>query len=1612
MADKRKVQLDAELTSDGVRKGVAEVKGAVADLANDVKQKSGEAAKGVEGIGAGGDKAAKQIERDTKNIIASIERATARIKSAETGAAGFYETLAGQRGVNTDALRPYLEQLRQAEQAQKVATRGLDTMGASAKQTAAALRQVPAQFTDIITSLQGGQAPLTVLLQQGGQLKDTFGGIIPAAKALGGFILGLVNPFTVAAAAAGVLGVAYLKGASEATEFSRTLILTGNAAGTTVGALNSMAQAVNALGSGTVGKAAEVLNQLAATGNIGAANLTRFAAAAINLEKVGGPAASETAKAFADLAKSPLQAALKLNEATNFLTVSVLEQIAALEQQGRTVEAAKVAQESYAAAIEQRSPAILGQLGLIERGWIAIKDATKGAADAALSIGRAQTSAERIGELQRELSASQNRQPLVAGTAALSRPNRPAAEIQAELNALSRRLVIEQDIATAQAEQARQVKATAVANDELIKLGVRKNTLLQEEERIRNVLTAAGKSEKDIQTALVALREKFNKASGGDGKALRERQQEIRLLNELAGATADYTEDVQRLVRLRQSGTLTEAAYLEQLNALIAKQPFAKAQAKDLEEAQKNQSKATLDAAKAYEKYIEALDKSAGQQQRETQALADQFIALTAGKEVLDALVITRREDALAIAEQALFTSQLNNASAAELQSRAAIVQSLKDEIALRKGITQATANNEATAAAKKAADDSASEFKRASEQIQQSITDALIRGFESGKGAAENFRDVVQNLFKTLVLRPGIEAVVKGAGVGGPGQTLGGVNVAAAATYLVALDAASNKQFGTAIGTAVGQAVGGPVGAAIGNTIGSLVDRLGRGSAGSPGSGSVVSDVGGSLGTRRDDDSTFARNLNSDIDAALRAIVQASTSAIESLTGVATDATAKFGADGKTASSGQFILSQAGVVTGFVGAQAPTSTTGGGDFTRFASDPGQGLEQFAAEVARVTREALEAANLPQFARDQIAALGADANLEELAQVAETIKKTTEAITTIQDAFESLGGVFGVIAGLSDDTFLALSEAAGGFDSLQASLTSYYSEFFTDAERQANELRRLTAAFGELGLAVPTTREGFRALVTQAQDDTTEAGARQLGALLALSGAFAELVPATEQLSNAAEQTSEAIARAAETAREAGRRAIEGLTTDRTQLEIDALRARGDTAGASALQRSSSLSGLTAGVNDTDRAAIVALFDYNEALRQQIAALDAAAEAAQRVTDERVSLEVRLLQAQGDTATLRQREIDALDPSNRAILSRIFALEDEAAATQRASAAAAESAAQQNRIASERGALELQLLQLQGDITGIRQRERSALDESNRALFDQITALQDQQAAAEESAAASAQAATAMESLNGKLQNLASTRFDLENQLLSAQGRGGEVNARNRERDLAELTAGLSQTDAERVIAAYDLNEALRQQIEAQNALTQAQQAGFRAADALRESFQEAANSIFDEAARLRGLNFSGGSNFVQAQAQFAVTSAQARAGDLNAAKQLPGLSQALVTLAESQAGSTFELERLRAQIASSLDLTGRTLGARVGLSVPTIAQVEIQPPRALNSAGTDAAGTAALVDEIKALREENRAQAASLAQLQNEQNKIFKRWEIDGLPSARTEAA
>ena len=272
---------------------------------------------------------------------------------------------------------------------------GLNKTGQSAKQMANNLRMLPAQITDITVGLASGQAPFTVLLQQGGQLKDMFGGIGPAAKAVGGYVAGLVNPFTVAAAAVGALGVAYYQGTEETEAMTNAIIANGNAAGTSASQLANFAAQVGK-GNATVGEAAAALTQLASAGNPLTTLYTSITASALNWSKMTGQSITEVVESFNDLAKDPVASVKKLDDQLHFLTAAQYANIQSLQEQGRTMDAARVATEAYADALASRSAEMEQNLGYVESAWNLVKGAAKGAWDAMLDVGRGDTLEQQL----------------------------------------------------------------------------------------------------------------------------------------------------------------------------------------------------------------------------------------------------------------------------------------------------------------------------------------------------------------------------------------------------------------------------------------------------------------------------------------------------------------------------------------------------------------------------------------------------------------------------------------------------------------------------------------------------------------------------------------------------------------------------------------------------------------------------------------------------------------------------------------------------------------------------------------------------------------------------------------------------------------------------------------------------------------------------------------------------------------------------------------------------------------------------------------------------------------------------------------------------------------
>lgn len=586
MARDLKAQLELTADASGVEAGVGKAKKSLASLGASAAAEGRKAAEGLESIGSGGDAAAKRVDRSTRNLIGSIQRTTATLEAGGRSSSKYFETLASQRGVDAGVLKPYLDQLDAVRARQAVAsaelTRGgavLNQYGVSAKQTAAAMRGVPAQLTDIFTSLQGGQAPLTVLLQQGGQLKDMFGGVVPAARALGGAVLGLLNPFTVAATAVATLGLAYFQGSKEADAYARAVILSGDASGKTIGQLQEMAERIAAVG-GTQSAAAEAVAEFGGSTALAGANIERFSALAVKMERVTGQAVGETRKQFEALAGAPLQASIKLNESTNFLTASLYKQIQALEAQGRTAEAAALAMNAYAADGENKLAKLQDRLGYLESAWLAVASGAKKAWDFMLNVGRPDTLEDQLARAQDRLAALRSnqgaaalaRRPLVAGAAD------PVAQAQEQVRILQSRLGAEGRLADAQARSAASVKARIAFDKEADKYLSREVQQRREIARFNELADKAGASAAERERGLAGIREKFKGPKGKTeqiGKAqLGLDLQDIRSAGEQLVAT--YANSERILESIRAAGLLSDREYYEAKRAFLALEGQAK----------------------------------------------------------------------------------------------------------------------------------------------------------------------------------------------------------------------------------------------------------------------------------------------------------------------------------------------------------------------------------------------------------------------------------------------------------------------------------------------------------------------------------------------------------------------------------------------------------------------------------------------------------------------------------------------------------------------------------------------------------------------------------------------------------------------------------------------------------------------------------------------------------------------------------------------------------------------------------------------------------------------------------------------------------------------------
>ncbi len=1396
-----KAQIEVSVDADGVEVGVGQAKRSLKSLADTAAESGARGRKGVAEIGEGGDAAAKKIEQSTRSLISSIQRTTAAMEAGSRSGAEYFRVLASQRGVDQNVLRPYLEQLEAARARQEAlsasaastapnlralaatmsgvspaasaAAASLDRVGLSARATAAAMRGVPAQFTDIITSLQGGQAPLTVLLQQGGQLKDMFGGIGPAARALGGYIAGLITPLTVAAAAVTALGVAYLKGSEEASAYSNALVLTGNAAATTVGSLQDMAVRISATTGATVGASAEALAALAGSGRIAAEGFERFAEVAIKSLKLLDTPIAETIKQLEELGKSPVAASVKLNESTNYLTESIYKQIKALEDQGFKTQAAQVAQEAWANATVARLAQVEGNLGSLQRGWNNLVGAAKSAWDAMLGVGRSASPSEALAAVEskirtaQEAAAQQARTPTLQGWWA-SRGASPGALADLEAQKSTLQEINRLSGAKAAFDQAAAVRVKALAEYDAQHLKYLTKAEQAEKEILatRKLMVAAGKSEKEIASEIALIRDKYKEspAKSGSGRVANvsaEVSEYKKLTESLEKYNAQLTEELAGESKLTASQKIgievrrkLSAAHREALGALLEK-------ARGMEialEMQKFMREAEDDARKSEQARAEALRTSAKAVIEDAARIREHTAELGLSKSAIDEVKAARDADTLAVQRSELALLDATGQCTAYSEALRDSVAALTDRASALKedAIAQASAD-----AAKKAEAD----WKRTSDQIEQSLTDALLRGFESGKDFATNLRDTVINLFKTMVLRPVIQATVTGGleSIGLGGSTTAG---ASAQSAVGALQQANSLSSGITNIFNVGSMVAGGYGALPGTL------------AASNAVGAFGGDSLGALITLNPQWTAAAASVT-EVAGATAAAAEGAAAAAVAAEGAAAGATAAAGAAAAVPYVG-WVVAAAAALYSIFGSDGPGKSQGAAAYTSLSqgkigpTDIGEGpadkyasgyqaplnsinasflgaIDALGNALGKQQEVILTSAIKARGDGKQYGGLGVSINgsaqqdfawaYEEgdqqataklAAQALSTVLVTAIQSSTFSDQIKSLfdglvtpestlNMVQSIVAltkvseQLNATWGLTIDQAAG-VAKLTADGTEQGRVAAVAAVAQAALLQKaVSASLSELfesieapfkeviGESLPATLKGYDDAL-KSIDKTAQSGIEKFAYLFSLRGNFASFLAAVDGLKNGINT------------------AVEDFRTpeDRISRRQAALSTAVAEAGITLPDSYAALVSLADGIDYTTEAGLHLALTLPAVVTAFRQLQDVAGPVAQRIADERSGLQEQLDGLTLTSTQLLSRQRDALDASNRALFDQVQA------------------ATEAKRVAEERMGWQEQLDALMLTSTQLLERQRAALDASNRALFDQVQAAAEAKRVAEE----------------------------------------------------------------------------------------------------------------------------------------------------------------------------------------------------------------------------------------------------------------------------------
>ncbi|EOQ6113767.1 phage tail tape measure protein [Escherichia coli] len=281
---------------------------------------------------------------------------------------------------------------RQALAAQKA--------GMSVGQYKAAMRMLPMQFTDVATQLAGGQNPWLILLQQGGQVKDSFGGMIPMFRGLAGAISLPMVGVTSLAVATGALAYAWYQGDSTLSAFNKTLVLSGNQSGLTAERMLTFSRAGQAAGL-TFNQAGESLAALVSAGVRGGEQFDAINQSVARFASASGVEVDKVAEAFGKLTTDPTSGLTAMARQFRNVTAEQIAYVAQLQRSGDEAGALQAANDIATKGFDEQTRRLKENMGTLETWADKTGKAFKSMWDAILDIGRPESSVDMLASAQK-----------------------------------------------------------------------------------------------------------------------------------------------------------------------------------------------------------------------------------------------------------------------------------------------------------------------------------------------------------------------------------------------------------------------------------------------------------------------------------------------------------------------------------------------------------------------------------------------------------------------------------------------------------------------------------------------------------------------------------------------------------------------------------------------------------------------------------------------------------------------------------------------------------------------------------------------------------------------------------------------------------------------------------------------------------------------------------------------------------------------------------------------------------------------------------------------------------------------------------------------------------